>query len=292
MSARIDGVAVGHWTDAEAMTGCTVVLLPAGNVASGEIRGAAPATHDFGLLDPLRTVQSVDAIVLSGGSAFGLNACGGVIDGLSSLDRGYETSKAKVPIVVGMSLYDLGVGSAETRPSYASGSIALAEALMNVDGDIEVGRIGAGTGATTGNWRGPDEARPGGIGLARLDHGDVFVACLVAVNAIGDVDDGTGAARVADDPSSIPDPPDRTGGEGENTTIGVIFTSAALDKSGCHLLAQAAHDGLARAVYPAHTSADGDAFVAVSIGDKASESLGLRALAIAATERAIRFAAH
>ncbi len=280
----IDGVGVGHHTDAEACTGCTVVLLPEGNTTSGEVRGGAPATRDFALLDPARAVTAVDAVVLSGGSAFGLAASGGVVDGLEKLGRGYETTHAAVPIVVGMSLYDLGVGRADVRPTAADGVTALDAALANAGHPFEVGRVGAGTGATVGNWLGADHAKRSGMGAGLAEDGDLFVAALVALNALGDVDDGGGSERFAEDPSVFAVPAESR----ENTTIGMIITNAALDKVGCHSLAQGAHDGLARSVFPSHTQSDGDAFVASSIGTYEAQPTLLRALAVSAVERAIR----
>jgi L-aminopeptidase/D-esterase-like protein len=259
-------------------------LLPKVNATSGEVRGGAPATRDFALLDPARSVTAVDAVVLSGGSAFGLAASGGVADALEKLGRGYETTYATVPIVVGMSLYDLGVGRAEVRPTAADGVAALDAALASVGDPVEVGRVGAATGATVGNWLGADHARRSGLGAGLGEDGDLFVAAIVALNALGDVDDGDGAERFATDPSVLnTEPPSH-----ENTTIGVLITNAALDTVGCHRIAQGAHDGLARAVFPSHTPSDGDAFVASSIGDKTAEPIRVRALAVAAVERAIR----
>jgi L-aminopeptidase/D-esterase-like protein len=263
----VDGVRVGHWTDADARTGCTVVLLPEGTVASGEVRGGAPATREFALLDPMRMVSRVDAVVLSGGSAFGLAAGDGVMGLLAERGVGFETAGGVVPIVVGMSLYDLTVGDGRVRPTAAHGRLA-AEA-------------GAGTGATVAKWRGAEHRRPGGLVTATVGGDDgLVVAALVAVNAFGEpgaspLDVVEGTVRGSD---ITP---------GQNTTIGVVATNARLDKVGCHLLAQAAHHGLARAVSPSHTAVDGDAFVAAATGAVDAEPAVVRNLAVAAVSEAI-----
>ncbi len=269
----VPGVLVGHWTEAEAKTGCTVVVLPEETVASGEIRGGAPATRDFALLDPIRSVQHIDAVVLSGGSAFGLAAAGGVMNGLEAQGRGFATRAGTVPIVVGMSLFDLAVGDPTVRPGPDEGAAALAAAT---DGPYEIGLVGAGTGATVNKWLG--EAEPGGLGTATIRSGPLVVSALFAVNAVGAIDDGTSAVDIG--PPVRPDPYDDEDGsdaggtetpgpaasDRENTTIGLVVTNATVDKIGCHWLAQGAHDGLARSLLPAHTSGDGDGIVVAATG--------------------------
>ena len=160
----MDGVEVGHWTDPDARTGCTVVVLPEATVASGEVRGGAPATRDFALLEPGRLVDHVDAVVLSGGSAFGLAAADGVVDELEAQGRGFPTTAGAVPIVVAMALFDLGVGDASVRPDATAGRSAFQARTAHV----ETGSVGAGTGATVGKWRGPQAAIPGGLGAAAV----------------------------------------------------------------------------------------------------------------------------
>jgi len=278
MITDVDGVRVGHWTDADARTGCTVVLLPEGTVASGEVRGGAPATREFALLDPTRMVTRVDAVVLAGGSAFGLAAADGVMAHLAEAGVGFATAGGPVPIVVAMALYDLTTGDGSVRPTAEHGRLAAERAR---GGAVETGQVGAGTGATVAKWRGPEHRRPGGLVTASLrGPGGLVVAALVAVNAFGepgasphDVVDGT--ARGSD---LAP---------GQNTTIGLVATNAALDKVGCHLLAQSAHDGLARAVSPVHTAVDGDAFVAAATGAVDAEPAAVRNLAVAAVSEAI-----
>lgn len=281
MLTDVPGVRVGHWTDAQARTGCTVVLLPDGTLASGEVRGGAPASREFALLQPGRMVERLDAVVLSGGSAFGLATADGVMGWLAERDVGFATVGGPVPIVVGLSLFDLGVGDASVRPGPDHGRAAAAAAT---DGPHAVGQVGAGTGATVDKWAGSEHARPGGIGAATRRSGDVVVSALIAVNAVGAIDDG----RRDDDPG----PPATSQGspaeQFESTTIGVVATNAIIDKAGCHLLAQSGHDGLARSLYPAHTLADGDALVAAATGTVAADLTHLRLLAMAAVTAAVR----
>ncbi len=284
MLTDVPGVEVGHWTSDGGETGCTVVLLPEATVASGEVRGGAPATREFALLDPSRMMQHVDAVVLSGGSAFGLATADGVMRHLAEQGRGFPTAGGVVPIVVGLCIYDLTEASGVVggvRPGAAAGRSA---ALAASSGAVAVGRVGGGAGATYRKWWGRDGRRPGGLGTATLREGEVVVSALVVVNALGDIDPGDG---------TIPDlvPPRVVAGDadfGTNTTIGIIVTNAVVDKMGCHLLAQAGHDGMARALAPAHTAADGDALVAAATGRVDADLANLRTMATAAVARAIR----
>ena len=279
----VDGVTVGHWTDREGRTGCTVVRLPAGTKASGEIRGGAPATREFALLDPNRLVDEVHAVVLSGGSAFGLAACDGVVEQLAAEGVGFRTGAGPVPIVVGMSLYDLGVGDPAARPDARAGAQALAAANR----EPTWGQVGAGTGATVGTWRGQAAATDGGFGGASVRDGDLVVNVMVAVNAAGDVAPDTVASldqRVAAGESVWPAAPAPFG----NTVVGVVVTNADLDASGCLRVAQGAHDGLARAVSPPHMASDGDGFVAAATGDCPADVDKVRYLTVVATVSAIR----
>jgi L-aminopeptidase/D-esterase-like protein len=310
---EIDGVRVGHWTDPVARTGCTVVLFPEGTVASGEVRGGAPATRDFALLAPEALVARLDAVVLSGGSAFGLAAADGVMQLLADGGVGLPTGAGPVPIVVGLSLFDLLVGDGSVRPRAVDGHVA---AEVADDGPVALGAVGAGTGATVGKWLGPDHITPGGLGGAAVHRGPVVVAALVAVNAFGDIDDGSVPDRLAGGLASYdavraherlrePGGPDEPPGEplgdperafglgaspGQHTTIGVVATNARLDKVGCLLLAQGGHDAIARTLVPAHTRVDGDALVAAATGavEPAVTVDELRLLATIAVEQAIR----
>jgi L-aminopeptidase/D-esterase-like protein len=291
MITAVPGVRVGHWTDAEARTGCTVVLLPEGSVASGEVRGGAPATREFALLDPQRMVDRVDAVVLTGGSAFGLASADGVARWCEDRGLGFPTSAGPVPIVVAMGLFDLTVGDPSVRPGPAEGRAACDAASS---GPVAVGPVGAGTGATVSKWRGPPAIRPGGLGTATERRGELVVSALVAVNAFGDIGavddladlgelgvlDGTGPG---DRPGADP-----VGSPFTNTTIGVVVTNAGLDAMACLLVAQSAHDGYARALVPAHTRFDGDAVVAAACGSCEADVELVRLLAARAVERAIR----
>lgn len=250
MITDVPGVRVGHWTDASGRTGCTVVLLPDGTVASGEVRGGAPGTREFDLLAPERLVARVDAVVLAGGSAFGLAACDGVMRWCEERGVGFPTAGGPVPIVIGAVLYDLMVGDPAARPGPDAGYAACVAAK---DGPIETGAVGAGTGATVAKWRGREHARPGGVGTASVREGELVVGALLAVNAFGD--------RIG-----VVDGPIEPGAAFTNTTIGVVVTNATLDKTGCLLVAQSAHDGLARALDPVHATVDGDAIVAAAVG--------------------------
>jgi L-aminopeptidase/D-esterase-like protein len=287
MRFPIEGVRIGHWTDESARTGCTVVLLPEGTVASGEVRGGAPATREFDLLAPERTVDHIDAVVLTGGSAFGLAAADGVVALLEDEGRGFPTGAGPVPIVVAMALYDLLEGRAGVRPGPAEGRAAAESAAA----EVALGRVGAGTGATVGTWRGSDHARPGGVGVGTARRGDVVVSAVVAVNASGDPDDGSASGAVADGTFAAwpADDVEAFGGR-QNTTIGVVVTNAVLTKGECLLVAQSGHDGLARALFPVHLSTDGDALVAAATGEHAAAPDLVRVLAVAAVERAVRVA--
>lgn len=271
MITEVPGVAVGHWTDARARTGCTAILLPEGTVASGEVRGGAPATREWELLGPQRTVDRVDAVMLSGGSAFGLAAADGAVAWLESHGRGFPTPAGRVPIVIGASLFDLGVGDATVRPGAAEGRAACEAAT----GDpVETGAVGAGAGATVGRWRG--EQRGAGIGGGIGRDGDLLVAALVVVNAFGDI---RRDERLM--PIEAPKP-------FENTTLAVVVTNARMTKLECLLVAQSGHDGLARALEPVHTRFDGDAVVAAATGAVDAHVETVRLLAARALEDAVR----
>ena len=275
---------VGHWTDRDSQTGCTVIRFHGDVVASGEVRGGAPATREFALLEPTRLVESIDAVCLSGGSAFGLATSDGVVQSLRSQGFGFPTGHGVVPIVIGMSLYDLGVGSAVRWPGAPEGI----EALEAADRSFDTGLVGAGTGATTGKWRGPDGTRPGGIGFAAVSRGDLVVCALVAVNAVGDIASSepgsTVRSEIAAGSFEWPSSPSPLL---ENTTIGVIATNGRLSKTQCRSLAEAGHDGLGRALVPAHGPGDGDALVAVAKPEVEADLATARLLTEVAVESAV-----
>jgi L-aminopeptidase/D-esterase-like protein len=277
----VPGLTVGHWTDEVARTGCTVVLFPPDTTASGEVRGGAPATREFALLDPTRLVSSIDAVVLTGGSAFGLAAADGVMGVLAEADRGYSTAHGRVPIVIALGLYDLGVGDSGVHPDANAGRDACGVAAASA----ATGRVGAGTGATVGKWRGRDHETPGGLGIVVIRRDELVVTAIVATNAAGEVDDGSTAQAVRD--GSFAAWPDRDL-LGANTTIGVVITNGRFDKVGCRLLAEGAHDGLARALIPPHMRTDGDAFVAAATGEVEAHVDDVRLMTVVAVEQAVR----
>jgi L-aminopeptidase/D-esterase-like protein len=292
----VPGIKVGHHTLTERPTGCTVVLTEAGAVASVDVRGGAPGTRETDLLSPVNHVQQVNAIVLSGGSAFGLDAATGVVRYLEERGFGYDARVARVPIVPAAILFDLGLGGRpKVRPTAECGYAA---ALAATDGPVAEGSIGAGAGATIGKMGGPGRSMKAGLGSASITLPDgLVVAALVAVNAAGDiVDPATGrivaGVRTADgngfaDARTLirsgalfrrdPDEGRRVPAEtaprpGENTTIGVVATNAVLTKVEALKIAQMAHDGFARAISPVHTPADGDTIFAVATGTRRGEA--------------------
>lgn len=282
MLTEVAGVRVGHWHDADARTGCTVVLFPPDTIASAEVRGGAPATRELALLEPERTVARLDAVVLTGGSAFGLAAADGVMRWCEEQGIGVETPAGRVPIVAALALFDLAVGNPLVRPGAAQGYTACCDART---GAVALGPVGAGCGATVDSWLGAGRSRQAGIGSATVRRGDLVVSALLAVNAFGSIDvDGTGVDRAVE------------GGSGEaategiftNTTIGVVATNARLDKVACKVVAQGGHGGISRALVPAHTRADGDALVAAATGEVDADVDAVRLLAVAAVQRAIR----
>jgi L-aminopeptidase/D-esterase-like protein len=263
----VPGIAVGHATDMIGLTGCTVVLCEDGAVGGVDVRGAAPGTRETDLLRPEATVERVNAVLLTGGSAFGLDAAGGVMRFLEERGAGYAVRSTVVPIVPGAVIFDLGLGDHRARPDPAMG---LAACLAASSDPPEQGTVGAGTGATVGKAAGIARAMKGGIGTASLRVDGVTVGALVVVNAVGDVVDESGVVLAGVRPlEAAPNagddrPPAGADAVISNTTIGVVATDLPLDKAGATRLAQAAHDGLARAIRPAHTAFDGDTFFALS----------------------------
>jgi L-aminopeptidase/D-esterase-like protein len=259
-----------------------VALFPEGTIASGEVRGGAPATREFDVLDPRRTVSRIDAAVLTGGSAFGLAAADGVMKFCEERGMGFPTAGGPVPIVVALGLYDLAEGDPAVRPRAAEG-YAACEAATALTAEVRLGLVGAGTGATVAKWQGREKARRGGIGGAVITHEDVVVAALVAVNAYGDV------LNTGDTEPRVPPPPvDTAEASFTNTTIGVIATNAVLTKRDCLLVAESGHDGVSRSLSPVHSTADGDALIAAATGFVEAQVEVVRALAASAVERAIR----
>ena len=291
MITDVPGVQAGHWTGAD--TGVTVVLLPPDTVGSVEIRGGAPATRETAVLDPLATVEQVDAVVLTGGSAFGLAAADGVMQVLAEQGRGFPTLGGPVPIVPTAAIFDL-VASGGVRPGPDEGRAALAAAL-DPDVVFTTGRVGAGRGARVAKWRGAEHGTTGGLGSASARDGVVVVGAIAVVNAVGDIvgDDGSllvGSGAPPDAPG-FPDPApfeEDASGAGTNTTLVLVATNARCTKVECHLLARSAHHGLARAIHPSHTRHDGDLAFVVATGAVAGHLDRLRVMVTEVTAEAIR----
>jgi L-aminopeptidase/D-esterase-like protein len=278
----VQGVKVGHFTESRRPTGCTVLLFEKGATAGVDVRGGSPGTRDTELLNPVNTVQQVQAIFLAGGSAFGLDVASGVMRYLEEHRLGYAMGDVIVPIAPGAILYDLEIGDAKIRPTAESGYKACQAATTE---RVAEGNVGAGAGATIGKMFGPKQAMKSGLGSASVHVGNtgIVVAAIVAVNAVGDVldpktgqiiagarkPDGSGfmdsMARIRDGYSVRAD-------AATNTTIGVVATNVALDKAQATKVAQMAHDGLARTIYPVHTPSDGDTIFAVATGATAARA--------------------
>jgi len=285
----IPGLRVGHVTDATALTGCTVILSDAPAIGGVEIRGWAAGVHGLEFLDPRHLVPTLDGVVLAGGSAFGLEAIWGVMQYLEERGVGFRTSQTVVPHVAGAILYDLGVGDPRARPDRAMGYRAAAAARP---GPVEEGNVGAGTGATVGKLGGVARATKGGLGCAVGELEGVHLGAIMAVNAVGDVRDPetgrliAGARDAADGrrlidtaaalAAGVPAPAFRP----VNTTIGLVATTAALDKVEAGRVARLAMDGFTRALSPPHLATDGDTLFCLSVGAVSSKNKALgRALA-------------
>ncbi|MEZ4708545.1 MAG: P1 family peptidase [Caldilineaceae bacterium] len=292
----IPGLRVGHWTDAAAATGCTVILCPEGAVAGVDVRGGAPGTREIALLDPVCTVERVNAVLLTGGSAFGLAAADGVVRWLEEHGYGFDVGVAKVPIVPAAVLFDLVIGNPNVRPDAGAGYAACVAASA---GTVAEGNVGAGTGATVGKMLGLNRASKGGLGTASRQIGQgIVVAALVAVNAIGSVinpatqrviagarlDDGSFASPRQMIESRLSD---ANLFPGANTTIAVVATNVALTKPEATKVAQMAHDGLARVINPIHTASDGDTVFALSLGHQSAPASLIGAVAAEVLSEAV-----
>jgi len=294
----IPGLRVGHWTDRRAATGCTVVICEGGAVAATDVRGGAPGTRETDLLRPGNLVERIHAVLLSGGSAFGLDAAAGVMRYLEEEGVGLPTPGGLVPIVVGAVLYDLSIGRPDVRPDAAAGYAACRAAK---GGRVSQGSVGAGSGATVGKALGMERAVKGGIGSAsERAAGEIIVGALVAVNCLGEIvdpDSGRVLAGPRDEEGGFLStldvlrgrPVAALSGGFTNSTIGVVATNARLSREQAYRLAVMAHDGLSRTVRPAHTPVDGDAFFALATGaaEAPVDLIVLGALAARAVERAI-----
>lgn len=294
----VAGIEVGHYTETHRPTGCSVVLARSGAVAGVDVRGAAPGTRETDLLEPGNLVQQVHAVLLAGGSAWGLDAASGVMRWLEEQGIGLPTGYGLVPIVPAAVLFDLGVGDARIRPDATAGYQACAAASAQAPAQ---GNVGAGAGATVGKLLGMARAMKGGIGTAAVAAGGHTVGALVACNAVGDVFDPASGRLLAgarsEDGHRIAGTRDALlAGQspqrllpGTHTTIGVVATDAVLTKPQAQRLAQVAHDGLARAINPVHTMLDGDTLFALGTGSSGqpADMLLLATLAAEATARAV-----
>ena len=272
----IDGIKVGHATDATAQTGCTVILCPAGATAGVDVRGAAPGTRETDALRPGRLVQKAHAVLLTGGSAFGLDAASGVVLYLEEQNIGFPAGSVRVPIVPGAVIFDLGVGNAKVRPDKEMGYQAC---LNATDAPVAMGTVGAGTGATVGKAPGVKPSL-GGVGSAcQYLNSGLIVAAIVVVNALGNVvhpETGEIVAGGKIDGSFVDITErllDANIVQGTNTTIGVVATNATLTSAEVNRIAEMAHDGMARAIRPSHTMFDGDTLFALATGVHAGNSV-------------------
>ena len=303
----VRGIEVGHAQDTEALTGCTVILCRKGAVAGVDVRGGAPGTRETDLLNPVNLVEKVHAVVLSGGSAYGLDAASGVMKYLEEKKIGFNTGAAKVPIVPSAILYDLNIGRADVRPDSAMGYSAASSASSQTPAE---GNVGAGTGASVGKMFGANLATKSGVGTASMKiGGGIVVGALVAVNAWGDVVDPQTNEIIAGLRSGKVGPM-RAGGReyfadtlammkkpvgrgllgfasSANTVIGVVATNAKLTKAQATKVAQMAQDGIARTIRPAHTMLDGDVIFALSTGSRKADTSIIGAFAAETMANAI-----
>ena len=288
---------IGQAENEQAGTGCTVLLLgEEGSPAGLDVRGGGPASRESELLKPMAAAGVIHAILLSGGSAFGLDAAGGVMRYLEERNIGFDVGVTKVPLVCQSCLFDLTVGDAHVRPDAA---MAYAACRNAEQGNYRDGNYGAGTGATVGKIRGMERCMKSGIGSYAVQLGELKVGALVAVNALGDIYDWRNGQKVA----GLLAEDGRTFADGEteawgrlavqenkfvgNTTLGVVLTNARFDKSRLCKIAGMAQDGYARAIRPVHTTADGDSIYAVSLGDVPADQDAVGALGARVMARAI-----
>ncbi len=281
MITDVPGIQVGHWSDPVALTGCTVVIAPQGTIGSGIVRGGGPGTREMMLLQPGMTAEQVNAVVLSGGSAFGLGVADGVMRWLEERGIGMDAAGWIVPIVPEAVLFDLNLGDASVRPGPGEGYAACEAAGR----EVAEGNVGAGTGATVAKGKGLERCRKGGLGTASAREGDLVVGALAAVNAVGDIldeDDGVLAAPLPGDDDAVTVLP------GINTTLVVVATNATLSRERANLLAIAASEGMAQAVRPVFTAWDGDTVFTLATGEVEAEQSTVEELSIRVTAEAIR----
>lgn len=273
---EIENIKIGNAEHKEAGTGCTVIICESGAPTGLDVRGGGPASRDTELLKPVSAAQSIHAVLLSGGSAFGLDAAGGVMQYLEERDVGFDVGITKVPLVCQSCLFDLGVGNFKVRPDKKMGY----EACLNAEkGNYKDGNVGAGTGATVGKLHGADDCMKSGIGSYAVQIGELKVGAIVAVNALGDIYDWKSGKKVAGllakDKKTLLNTEDEfyknyqivENKFVENTTIGVVITNAKFNKTQLCKIASMTQNGYARSIRPVHTTADGDSIYAMSVGE-------------------------
>ncbi len=298
MEVPVQGLLVGHYTNTfnGAKTGCTVVIAKKGAVGGVDVRGCAPGTRETDLLRPGNHVEKAHAVLLTGGSAFGLDAASGIMAFLEKKRIGFETGVAKVPIVVGAVIYDLIAGDPKVRPDFQAGVTACEDAFKNLPFSHASTQVGVGTGATVGKILGPLHAEKGGLGFAQAKAGNATVAALIAVNAFGDIYNKQGdiirGCKVDGRYVNTVQELAKSGGEQSrgfptNSTIGVIMTDAKLDKVQANKVASIGHNGLARAIRPVHTMVDGDTLFTLATGTVDADIMGLMAVVPNVVEDAI-----
>ena len=295
---EIEPVRIGQVENSKAGTGCTVFVCPEGMRAGLDVRGGGPAGRETQLLNPLMAAQEIHAVVLAGGSAFGLEAANGVMNCLEERDIGFDVGVTKVPLVVQSSLFDLTVGDTFTRPDVKMGYEAAKQALENPN--YRDGNYGAGCGCTVGKIGGMETCMKTGIGSYAVQIEDLKIGAVVAVNALGDIFDWKTGEQIAglltEDQNGFRSTEEvlRSSIEAvenrfvENTTLGIIITNAAFDKAALCKIAGMAHDGYARSIRPVHTSADGDSIYAVSVGEVKADRDVIGALAAEVISEAIK----
>ena len=282
----VPGIKVGHVSNHQAKTGCTVILTENGATAGVDIRGDAPGTRETALLAPLKTVEQVHAVLLTGGSAFGLAAADGVMNALEEQETGFDVGVTKVPIVPAAVIFDLEVGLSDIRPNQKMGYQAVQNASA---GEQRTGAIGVGTGCTVGKLLGPQRSSASGLGSSTLQlNNNTYISALVAVNAFGDILDHQGniIAGCKDEHGNFINTyqalqTEEISGFAKNTTIGVVATNAQLSKTEANKIAQVAHNGYANHIKPVHTMLDGDTIFALSTGQ---QEIDINLLATAASE--------
>ena len=297
---QIPGICAAHTTNEAAGTGCTVIVCPEGATGAVDVRGGAPATRETDLLRPEETVQALHAVVLSGGSAFGLAAASGVADELERHGIGVDVGVTRVPIVSGACLFDLMCGSSEVRPTAEDGVLAVEAALATKESGIalEQGNVGAGTGCTVGKIMGPEHAMKSGFGEAVCEAGSLVVGAVSAVNAVGDVYDPAGARPIAgvltgdgklgaNSTEILLDMASGVEFIRSNTTISCIVTNARLTKAEATKVAQMSADAYAHTIFPTHTTNDGDTIFVMATGKVEANVDVVGALATKALEQAI-----